>query len=94
MKPPERNYRISQQKARLSKETRESENTEQTARKRLEKLKTGGKPLQRKKTFRISAPLETDWRISKETRDFENKGQTARKEIENFGRRSKPLEKD
>ena len=47
------NYRFSEEGANRSKETRPFENKEQTARKRLETLKTRTKPLER--DLRISA---------------------------------------
>ena len=43
----ERNYRISEQEATGSKETREFQQNEQAARKRLENFRTRSKPLER-----------------------------------------------
>ena len=43
----ERNYRVSEKGANRSKETRASENKEQTARKDLENFRTRSKPLER-----------------------------------------------
>ena len=83
-KPLERNQRISEQGANRSKETREFQQKDQTARKRLENFRTRSRPLS------IS---EQGANRSKETREFQQKEQTARKELESFRTRSKPLER-
>ena len=98
----EREWRISEEAANGSKETREFQNKEQTARKRLEtfvqarefEIKEQTAPKERK--FQKSKAFERDWRIriSKEIREHENKEQTTRKELENYRARGKPSERD
>ena len=70
-------------------ETREFQQKDQTARKRLENFSRRSKPLERNQ--RISAEGANR---SKETREFQQKEQTARQRLETFSRRSKPLERD
>ena len=72
------------------KESREFENKEQTARKRLENSKTRRKLFEREEGIgeqganRSKETREFENKAhSKETRQFENKGQTARKRVEN-----------
>ena len=71
----------------MTKETREFENKERTARKSLENLRTRSEMLER--DSRVS---EQEASRSKKTGEFENREQTARKRLENW--RSKLLERD
>ena len=69
------------------KETREVENKDQTARKRLENVRTRNKPFE--KAYSVWSHGAN---LSKEVGEFENKEQTAQKGQETFRNSSKPLQ--